>query len=175
MGTLVTLALPDRLPQQILWQRPLVVDWVWQPGYSFSLQVAAVLFTALVGGPRAGFIAQVAYVAIGLWFYPVFFEGGGLDYLTHPSMGYLIGFIPGAWLTGTLAYRQRSNINWLVASGLLGLSVIHLCGIAGLIAHWGWQAWTMVWLYSAQPLLGQALSLLLAALLGLGVRRLFFT
>jgi len=175
VGTLVTLALPDRPPQQILWQWPLVVDWTWQPGYSFSLQVAAVLFTALVGGPTAGFLAELAYVVIGLWFFPVFFEGGGVDYLLHPSIGYLIGFIPAAWLTGTLAYRQRSNINWLVASGLLGLLVIHSCGIAGLIAHLGWEAWGSIMVYSGQPLLGQALSLLLASLLALGVRRLFFT
>ncbi|WP_287128426.1 biotin transporter BioY [Candidatus Cyanaurora vandensis] len=176
MGTLVTLVLPDRWPEQVIWW-PLVVNWPWQPGYSFSLQVAAVLITGMVGGPFAGLGAQVAYLVLGLWYFPVFFEGGGLGYLNHPTMGYLLGFLPGAWLTGALALRQRSTLIGLMTSGLWGLLMIHLCGLVGLALHYGWD-WSLIdaaLRCSALPLLGQLLSLLGVSLAALGVRRLFFT
>ncbi|WP_218080133.1 biotin transporter BioY [Anthocerotibacter panamensis] len=176
-GTLVQLYLPDSLPQAVFWQWPPVIIWSWEPSYVFSLQVAAVLLTAVAGGPLAGFLAQVAYLALGLWKFPLFYEGGGLEYLHHPAIGYLFGFIPGAWLTGVLAFRQQSSLNWLASSCLAGLAAIHLSGVVGLISHYGWS-WNLleaVTQYSLLPLLGQFIGILGVSLVGFGLRRLFFT
>jgi biotin transport system substrate-specific component len=172
-GTLVRLDLPNSVPQQLNWP----LSWVWEPAYSFSLQVAAVLLTAVIGGPWAGLLAQIAYVGLGLWHYPVFYEGGGLDYLTHPSFGYLFGFLPGAWLAGSLAFNQRSSLNHLAKSCLMGLGCIHLCGLIGLVAHfkWGWALLEGIWMLAFLPLLGQLIGVLMVAVIGLGIRRVFFT
>ncbi len=177
VGTLYRVYIPDTLPQSMIWQWPPQVLWHWDPVYSFSLQVAAVLLTGLLGGPLAGIIAQTTFLGLGLWYYPLFFEGGGLSYLQHPAMGYLVGFIPGSALAGALAYRQRSSLNWLASSALAGLAVIHGCGLLGLVVHYGWN-WSLVQgviTYALSPLLGQLIGILGISIVGLGLRRLFFT
>lgn len=177
IGTLVHLAIPNQLPQHLSWQWPLIMTWQWEAAYSFSLQVAAVLWTAAVGGPTAGILAQLAYVGLGLWKYPVFFGGGGTEYWHNPALGYLLGFIPAAWITGSLAFRQKSNLNWLASSCLAGLLIIHGFGIVGLAVHYGWspQLVQALGLFSLLPLLGQLIGVLGASSCAWLVRRIFFT
>ena len=82
-------------------------------------QVPALLLCALVCGPRAGVIAAVAYLSIGLLDLPVFHGGGGLTVL-EPGFGYLAGFIPAACSRdglpqlgmGTLTQHWRPLPGW---------------------------------------------------------------
>ena len=71
-----------------------------------TLQVPALLFTALVCGHRPAMLAGMAYISLGLFQLPVFQSGGGLSYRMI-QLGYLAGFLPAAWLTGRLAQQQR--------------------------------------------------------------------
>jgi biotin transport system substrate-specific component len=86
---------------------------------------------------------------------PVFTSGGGWGYLREPSFGYLLGFLPGAWLCGYLAFRAAPRLEWLAACCMSGLAAIHLSGVAYLVTmhslHWVSK--------DAMPL-GQTLSLL---------------
>ncbi|TVQ51374.1 MAG: hypothetical protein EA366_15570 [Spirulina sp. DLM2.Bin59] len=60
----------------------------------------------------------------------IFNQGGGLSYIQEPAFGYIFGFIPGGWLCGRLAFRWRPvQLETLAFSALVGLGVIHLCGI----------------------------------------------
>jgi biotin transport system substrate-specific component len=100
-------------------------------GLGVTYQVGAVLLTACLGGRTAGALAQVAYVALGLlgvMGQSIFGQGGGLGYIQQPTFGYLLGFIPGAWLCGLLAFRLRLQVERLALSCLAGLLVIHGCG-----------------------------------------------
>ena len=54
-----------------------------------TLQVPALLFTALVCGHRPAMLAGMAYISLGLFQLPVFQSGGGLSYLSDPAFGYL--------------------------------------------------------------------------------------
>ncbi len=98
-----------------------------------TFQVGAVLLTGCLGGKNAGALSQIAYIVIGLFWLPVFALGGGVSYFTEPSFGYVLGFIPGAWLCGAMAFRQRATLEWLVVSAMVGLLVIHLCGLVYLL------------------------------------------
>jgi biotin transporter BioY len=72
-----------------------------------TLQVPALLLTALVGGHRAGLLAAAAYLSIGLFQLPVFHGGGGTSYLLDPGFGFLAGVLPAAWITGYIACRSE--------------------------------------------------------------------
>lgn len=72
-------------------------------------QVGAVLLTGCLGGGQAGAIAQIAYLGLGLAGLPIFENGGGFGYVQALSFGYLLGFVPGGWLCGTLANPPRSR------------------------------------------------------------------
>jgi biotin transport system substrate-specific component len=74
----------------------------------FKCQVGAVLLVSCLGGRIAGVLAQIAYLLIGLLWLKVFNDGGGIEYLQKPAFGYLVAFIPGAWICGQLAFRQSA-------------------------------------------------------------------
>jgi biotin transport system substrate-specific component len=114
--------------------------WLWhsegiqpQP-LGINYQIGAVLLTGCLGGKNAGMLAQVAYIILGLFWLPVFSHGGGLEYFREPSFGYILGFIPGGAVAGWWAFHQAPKLESLTWSALLGLGVIHLCGLIYLVA-----------------------------------------
>ena len=93
-------------------------------------------FTALAGvllGPKWGAASQAAYVALGLAGLPVFTQGGGLGYLAQPTMGFLLGLIPCAWVIGKLSGGSGS-VRRTVPACLAGLGVLYLIGVPYLYA-----------------------------------------
>jgi biotin transport system substrate-specific component len=63
----------------------------------------------------------------------VFGEGGGLGYWQEPTFGYLLGFLPAAYLAGMTAFiRPRDLVNF-AWSGILALVVVHLTGMGYLL------------------------------------------
>jgi len=99
-----------------------------------TLQVPALLLTALVAGPRSALLAAVGYLSVGMFQLPVFQEGGGIEYVSNPGFGYLAGFLPAAWITGRLA-RQRGMDDPLALAGaaMVGLLMLQLCGLINLL------------------------------------------
>jgi biotin transport system substrate-specific component len=128
-----------------------------------TLQVPALLLTALVCGPRSGMLAAVAYLSLGLFQLPVFHGGGGAAYLLDPGFGYLAGFVPAAWLTGKLARQPgMDDLLSLFGASVVGLGVLQLCGIAnlllgGLAGRWGPNLGVLLVSYSLAPLIPQLL------------------
>lgn len=100
-----------------------------------TYQLAGVFMTGMLGGKNAGAYAQIAYVVMGLFKLPIFYQGGSFDYLQSPSFGYILGFIPGAWLCGFLVIPGKRRLELFTISGFLGLLVVHLCGISYLILY----------------------------------------
>lgn len=115
----------------------------------FKCQVGAVLLVSCLGGRTAGVLAQVAYLLLGLIWLKIFNDGGGIEYLQKPAFGYLLAFIPGAWICGQLAFKQVSfknmgmnnrstqtpkpQLEYLGMSCLCGLLAIHFFGTIYLI------------------------------------------
>ncbi|MEY4801422.1 MAG: hypothetical protein RLZZ274_153, partial [Cyanobacteriota bacterium] len=128
-----------------------------------TLQVPALLLTALVCGPRSGMLAAVAYLSLGLFQLPVFQGGGGAAYLLDPGFGYLAGFIPAAWLTGKLVRQQgMDDLLGLFGAAVVGLGVLQVCGIANLLlgalaGRWGPNLGILLFSYSLAPLIPQLL------------------
>ncbi|MFY8149689.1 MAG: biotin transporter BioY [Prochlorococcaceae cyanobacterium] len=164
---------------------PLPSGGLQDPGAGWSLvplpitlQVPALLLTALVCGPRSSMLAAVAYLSVGLFQLPVFTGGGGLSYLLDPGFGYLVGFLPAGWLTGRLARQPGMNDPLALAgAAALGLVVIQLCGIANLLlgalaGRWGGTLLPLLMSYSVGPLLPQLLLCCAVAVVALLLRRL---
>jgi biotin transport system substrate-specific component len=165
--------------------------WHWSKQGIFSqslgitYQIGAVLLTGCLGGKNAGALSQIAYVTLGLIWLPIFARGGGLDYLKEPSFGYLLGFIPGAWLCGAIAFRARTRLEAMAFSALCGLFVIHICGLIYLIAlsFLGVANNPLVSLenlpemihrYSGEPLPGQLAIICVVAIIAFIIRQILF-
>ena len=166
VGSLIPAALIwPSMPVQVL---PLPSTW----------QVPALLICALVCGPRAGVIAAMAYLTIGLVDLPVFHDGGGLGYLLNPGFGYLAGFVPAAWLCGRLAQQEGMNeIARLFLAASAGLVMLQVCGLlnlllGGLLGRWSEPLPQLVFSYGIGPFPSQLALCAAAALLALPMRRL---
>lgn len=147
-------------------------------GLPISLQVPALLLTALVGGPRSSLLAAVGYIALGLFQLPVFQGGGGPAYLLDPGFGYLAGFVPAAWLSGKLARQAGMNDPLrLAAAAVAGVVALQLCGIANLLLgavanRWSASLAGLLYSYSIAPLAPQLLLCCAVAVLASALRRL---
>jgi biotin transport system substrate-specific component len=118
-----------------------------------NYQIGAVLFVGFMGGRNAGVISQVAYLLLGLANFPFFAQGGGLGYVQQPMFGYLLGFVPGAWVCGYFAFRSAPKLEWLALCGLSGLTVIHAIG-----ALYLWAAHSLKWADASKMTLNVALA-----------------
>jgi biotin transport system substrate-specific component len=97
-------------------------------------QTFAVLLLGATFGSRRAAATMAAYVMEGVVGLPVFAGGvAGAAVLIGPTAGYLIGFIPAAALVGLLAERgfDRRPLTTAIAM-ILGMLVIHVCGMAWL-------------------------------------------
>lgn len=95
-----------------------------------TMQTAAVLFIGMSYGWRLGGITILTYFLEGLCGMPVFAESvAGPAIFFDPTFGYLLGFIPGAIVSGLLIERGwgSSKIMTFVA-GCAGVAIIYLCG-----------------------------------------------
>ncbi|HEY9811520.1 MAG TPA: biotin transporter BioY [Halomicronema sp.] len=142
-----------------------------------SYQIGAVLLVGCLGGKNAAALSQIAYLVLGLTGMPVFTKGGGFDYLREPSFGYLLGFIPGAWICGWLAFQASVRLEFLALSCLGGLVVVHLVGLGFLGLSCGLDAnlWVPAAMkYSLHPLPGQLAVVCAVSVLAFVLRQLMF-
>jgi biotin transport system substrate-specific component len=96
-----------------------------------TAQTFAVLFLAALLGRKRAVYAVALYLIQGASGLPVFAGGNaGIVYLTGMTGGYLIGFLPAAYLCGFLAERKWDR-HYVTASILFasGSAVILLCGV----------------------------------------------
>ena len=105
------------------------------PYVPLTLQTLMVMFSGLVLGGRLGALSQLVYILVGLMGIPIFAHGGGPGYVLQPTFGYLVGFVCGAYIIGTITERgdplQRSLLFVALVAGTLaiyvpGITVLYL-------------------------------------------------
>ncbi len=69
------------------------------------------------------------YIFIGLFFLPVFFDGGSLGYLLTPNFGYLIGIFPLISIINILNKKDNYSFIKYIKYSLVGLIIMHFTGI----------------------------------------------
>ncbi len=146
-----------------------------------TLQVLTVMFSAIMLGGRWALASQAAYIAMGLAGLPVFagFISGPAA-LLGPTGGYIIGFVPAAYITGSLAggrffgtfIRKNRPISAFIA-GICGLLVIYLLGalhlsgfLSGILAGQGLKeiiGW--IWIMGIKPFIIMDMGKILAAII----------
>ena len=93
---------------------------------------AVLMIGALLGAKRGG-LAVLAYLAQGVAGLPVFAVISGPAALFGPTGGYLVGFVPAAYVTGLLAEKGWDRrIGTTVLAMALGNAVIYAFGLAWL-------------------------------------------
>lgn len=126
-----------------------------------TLQTLAVVLSGLVLGSRGGALAQLLYLgmlAVGL---PFDANGVGAAAFFGPTAGYLVGFVPGAFVAGWLAERMATQ-RWVgnFVAAVVGMLAIYAVGASWLAVFL--QSWQKAWWGGVVPFI--LLDLLKAAL-----------
>jgi biotin transport system substrate-specific component len=127
-------------------------------------QTFAVILWGMLFGARQGASAAATYLAAGLFGLPVFADFTAMTAFAGPTSGYLLGFVPAAWLAGFLrdAGWTRSYVSAFIASLLASLPIFIL-GTAVLTAFVGIE---QIWMMGVVPfLIGDVIKSALAALI----------
>ena len=98
------------------------------PAVTVTMQVLFVILSGMILGKNKAFLSVLLYVGLGLLGVPVFASGGGIQYVLHPTFGYIIGFLVASYVVGFIC-ESKSDTKGFVLSGFSGLGIIHLCGI----------------------------------------------
>ena len=100
-----------------------------------TLQTFGVMLAGLLLGSRRAALAVAVLLLLALAGLPLLAGGrGGLGVLASPTVGSLLGWLPGAFVTGWIAERggrSPSYVRLLVASLVGGMGVVYLFGIPG--------------------------------------------
>ena len=98
-----------------------------------TLQVFFVLLAGLLLGSRWAGMSMIVYVMLGIIGFPVFSGGlSGIGVILGPTGGYLIGFIPGAFVAGLVTETFGRSTLAAIGAMIAGLAAIYLLGVAQL-------------------------------------------
>ncbi len=93
-------------------------------------QIPSIVIITLIFNGKIVIKAFSIYLIIGLFFIPVFDQGGSLGYLLTPNFGYLLGMYPLIKIIANLNKRnQMIKYYDLLKYGILGISSMHIIGI----------------------------------------------
>jgi biotin transport system substrate-specific component len=132
-----------------------------------TLQVLAVLLAGLVLGARGGAASQLTYlgmIVVGLPFTASGLAGPAAFF--SPTAGYLLAFVPAAFVVGALA-----RPGWrTVLTVLAGIAVIYLGG-ASWLAVWLGGDWAKAWTLGVTPFIAADLAKAVLAVAAAGAVR----
>ena len=69
------------------------------------------------------------YLTLGLFFLPLFYDGGSLGYILTPNFGFLLGIYPMIIYINKLNSKNKITIFKFILYGILSLLILHLIGI----------------------------------------------
>lgn len=96
--------------------------------YRYIPQIPTIMFIVALLGRRFGIASVAIYIAVGLFFAPVFALGGGISYVFQYGFGYILGYIPAVFFAGSILRSGLTYRNMAQAT-LVGVLTIHIIGV----------------------------------------------
>lgn len=106
-----------------------------------TFQSATVVLIGMAYGSRNGSLVVLSYLIAGFCGLPVFaeFSAGPAPFM-GPTAGYLIGFLPAAFVSGYLAERGFGrHLMTSFMTAIIGVSIIFFCGLSALSTFVGFD------------------------------------
>lgn len=139
-----------------------------------TLQTLAVAFLSASVGRKLALGIVLTYLAQGMLGLPVFASGGGVAYFTGPTAGFLLAYLPMAYIIGWAADHGASKRPlFMLATMLMADAFLMAIGFAWLLSVAGAASWidssnpvVSAWRGAVEPfIVWDALKMSLAALL----------
>ena len=94
-----------------------------------NYQIPIIIFLTIIFSGEFLTKVYAIYILIGLFFLPVFFDGGSLGYILTPNFGYLIGIFPLISIINILNNKNNFSFIKFMKYALIGLIMMHFTGI----------------------------------------------
>ena len=96
-----------------------------------SWQIPSIIVITLIFNGEIVIKAFSIYLLLGLFFLPVFHNGGSIGYLLTPNFGYLLGIYPLIKVIDTFKkkYYHKMQFYDFLKYGVLGICIMHITGI----------------------------------------------
>ena len=110
----------------------IVFRWLGATLIPFSIVPFVVVLAGCILGPRLAALSMFLYMLIGLVGVPVFETApfGTPAYVIRPTFGFIMGFIPAAYVTGRVVHGSNApGIARYVAGTLAGTAVLYVVGL----------------------------------------------
>ena len=122
------------LAAQVTWNYPFIETKAGNP-VPITGQTFAILVTGVLLGARLGTAAVLAYLVAGVVGAPVFADWSRYyTAFSGATGGYLVGFLPAAFLVGWFAERGWDRSKWLLLPMLMANVIIYIPGLIWLNA-----------------------------------------
>ena len=144
-----------------------ICSWISIPTtVPFTLQTFAVCLVAGLLGAKRGVLAVIVFICLGAVGFPVFANfSGGLGVIFGTTGGYIIGFIFTALIVGLATQKFGHKIPVLAISMVLGIAICYVFGTAWFMISTGTGLWSAMLLCVIPFLPGDALKIIVAAIL----------
>ncbi len=94
-----------------------------------TYQIPTIILLTLIFDKKVVFRALSIYLLIGLFIFPVFYQGGSIGYLLTPNFGYLLGLYPLIKIIDNLNTGNKINARNFLKNGIIAIGTMHLTGI----------------------------------------------
>ena len=88
-----------------------------------TLQTLFIVLSALVLERKLAVLSVIVYIMIGLVGFPIFANGGGINYIFSPTFGYLVSFIFATYFISS--YKEKN----IYISTAIGMLIIYFLGM----------------------------------------------
>ena len=96
-------------------------------------QIPIVIMLTILFSDEILIKSHTIYLTIGLFFLPLFYDGGSLGYILTPNFGFLLGLYPMIIYINKLKSKNKITILNFILYGIISILILHLIGIIYLI------------------------------------------
>lgn len=131
-----------------------------------TLGTFAVLMAGGFLGKKYGTISILIYLLLGMVGVPVFsMMRAGLSILAGPSGGFIVGFVPMAFVTGLIAEKVNYSFFGMIVATIFGTAMCYALGIGYFMYTTGNGLWAAMTLCMFPFLIGDTAKILLTSFL----------
>ena len=96
-------------------------------------QIPIILILTILYSDEILIKSHTIFLALGLFYFPLFYDGGSLGYILTPNFGFLLGIYPMIIYINKLKSKNKITISNFILYGIISLLILHLIGIIYLI------------------------------------------
>ena len=119
ISTLLPIYIPIPFMDQTINSFELPITW----------NIPTIILLTLIFGKKVVLRSFTIYMIIGLFFYPIFFNGGSIGYLLTPNFGYLLGTYPLIKIIDNLNINNNLKVINFLKIGFMAIIALHITGI----------------------------------------------